>query len=155
MDTLKQALLYAILIGVFWAVVVGIKRFSHVHVPAGYNDVSNLEEFAYFRVDRTVTLPQLHVDDPICYRIDSSEDHAVNFGWIAALPGDDLAVVHGAVMVNGTACARCGRMTLPDIASLRIPAHHVWVVTDQHIADSFAIGPIPEQAIQGRLASLP
>lgn len=155
MDTLKQVVLYAILIAIFYGIVIGVKRYSHVHVPAGYGDINNLEEFASFRVDKTVTFPQLRVDDPICYRLDGSDDHAVTFGWVAALPGDDVSVAKGTLLINGMPDPKCGRLTLPDISAFRVPAQHVWVISDHHQADSFAVGPLPAMAITGRLAHLP
>jgi hypothetical protein len=155
METVKQALLYAIMIAAFYASVIAVKKYAHVHVPAGYSDINSVEDFTSYRLDKTITFPLLRVDDPVCYALDQSEDRAVTFGWVAALPGDDVAISKGAILINGVPTPKYSALGLPDTSAFRVPAQHVWVVSDHHQADSFAVGPIPAMAIHGRLAHLP
>jgi hypothetical protein len=155
MDLLKQALVYAVLIAVLYGGVIGVRHFSHVQVPNGFGDIIGFEEFASYSVDRTVTEPQLRSGDAVCYYIDGREERGLCFAWIVGLPGDDIGLSQGLPLRNGKPDGRGDRIELPDMPGLRVPAHHVWVVSDHHYSDSFALGPIPTIAIYGRLAHMP
>jgi len=155
MEFLKQALVYAILVAVLYALVIAVRHFAHVHVPSGFNDISGLEEFTSYGVDRTVTLAQLRPGDAVCYYIDGREEHSLCFAWVVGLPGDEVGVSQGTTLLNGKPTSYGDRLALPDLAGVRIPAHHLWVVSDHHYSDSFAIGPLPAIAIYGRLAHIP
>jgi hypothetical protein len=155
MDLLKQAMIYALLIALLYALVIGVRHFAHVHVPSGFSDISGLEEFSSYGVDRTVTLAQLRPGDAVCYYVDGREEASLCFGWIIALPGDEVGVSQGLPLLNGKPESHGDKLDSPDLSGVRIPAHHVWVVSDHHYSDSFALGPIPAIAIYGRLAHLP
>ncbi len=155
MDLVRQLVVYAVLVAVLYAVVIAVRHFAHVQVPNSFSDIAGLEEFTSFSVDRTVTPAQLRVGDAVCYYIDNRDDHALCFGWIAGLSGDEIGVAQGAALVNGKSNAHGDHLDLPDLPGIRVPAHHVWVVSDRHASDSFAVGPLPVAAIYGRLAHMP
>jgi hypothetical protein len=155
MDLLKQAALYAILVAMLYGVVIGVRHFARVQVPSGFSDISGLEEFTSFSVDRTVTAAQLRAGDAVCYYIDQREERGLCFAWIVGLPGDEVGVAQGATLLNGKQAPHGEHLDLPDMAGVRVPAHHLWVVSDHHLNDSFALGPIPAIAVYGRLAHMP
>ncbi len=156
MDFLRQMIIYALLVAAFWGTIAVVKAMSRVQVPSGYSDVNNLEEFTSYRVDRNVGLRQLHAGDAISYRLGKDREHEVYFGWVAGLPGDDVAVVKGELTINGKSTGHGDALTSqPNCAPLRVPANHVFVVSEHHEYDSIAYGPIPAVAIHGRLGSFP
>jgi hypothetical protein len=155
MDLFKQALVYAILVAALYAGVIGVRHFAHVHVPSGFSDVNGMEEFSSYGVDRTVTMAQLRSGDAVCYYVDGREERGLCFAWIVGLPGDEIGVSQGATLLNGKPDSHGDHLDLPDIAGLRIPAHHLWLVSDHHYNDSYALGPVPVIAIYGRLAHMP
>lgn len=155
MDFLKQLIGYALLVALFWGTVVGVKKLSRVQAPTGYTDINGLAEYTSYRIDETVTLRQYRGGDPVCYRLGSDADRAVTFGWIAGLPGDEIAIKQGAVLVNGKPAGRGSDTRQPDAGPLRVPSNHVFVLSDNHMQDSLAVGPIPAVALRGRMGSLP
>ncbi len=155
MDVLRQALWYLVLVVAFWGGVLAMKSLSRVQVPAGYADVDQLDEFASYRVDQTVTLEAWRPGDAACWRLGADAERAVNFGWIAALPGDAVQLREGHLVVNGQVCAHGNAILLPDCGPVRIPDRHVFVISDRHQGDSLAHGPLPLSALRGRLGSLP
>jgi hypothetical protein len=155
MDFLKQLLGYALLVALFWGTVVVVKKMSRVQVPSGYSDVAGLAEYTSYRVDETVTLRQYRAGDPVCYRLGNDADRAVTFAWIAGLPGDEIAIAHNVVTVNGKPAGHGSDVQRPDAGPLRVPANHVYVLSDSHQLDSVAYGPIPAVGLRGRLGSLP
>ena len=155
MGVLRQAMTYVILILLFWGVVLAIKAFSRVQVPSGYSDIANLNEFTSYRVDQTVTLSAWRPSDVACWRLGADADRAVNFGWIAALPGDQIQVHDGHLEVNGHVCPHGEVIALPDCGPVRIPDGHLYVVSDRHQNDSVAHGPLPISALRGRVGTFP
>ena len=155
MDFLKQLLGYALLVAIFWGTVVLVKKISRVQVPNGYADINGLTEYTSYRLDETVTLRQYRTGDPVCYRMGNDSDRAVTFAWIAGLPGDEVAIAQGILTVNGKPVGRGSETQSPNAGPLRVPANHVYVVSDNHQQDSVAAGPIPLAALRGRLGSLP
>lgn len=155
MNDLRQAMMYVVLVLMFWGVVLAIKSFSRVQVPSGYSDVAHLNEFTSYRVDQTVTLSAWHPGDAACWRLGADADRAVNFGWIAALPGDQIQVRDGHLEVNGHLCPLGDAIALPDCGPVRIPDRHFYVVSDRHQNDSVAHGPLPISALRGRLGAFP
>ncbi len=155
MDVLRQAMLYVVLVGLFWGSVLAMKSLSRVQVPSGYSDVDKLSEFSSYRMDQTVTLEAWHPGDAACWRLGPDEERAVNLGWIAALPGDLVQVRAGRLQVNGQACPQGDLILLPDCGPIRVPARHLFVISDRHQGDSIAHGPLPASALRGRLGSLP
>ncbi len=155
MDVLRQAIWYAVLIIAFYGVVLAMKSLSRVQVPSGYSDVENLEEFTSYRVDQTVSFNAWKPGDALCWRLGPSDEQAVNFGWVAALPGDRVQIREGHLEVNGQRSPKGAQIQLPDCGPVRIPAQHLFVINDRHQGDSVAVGPLPSSAIRGRLGSLP
>jgi hypothetical protein len=155
MDFLRQMFFYAVLIAMFWGTVILVPKLSRFQVPSGYSDVYNLTEYKSYRVDRTISLSRLQPDDAVCFRVGKTPETEINFGWIAALPGDEVEVKAGELLVNGKACKRGGNIILPDCGPLRIPANHFFVVTDCHQYDSVARGPLPAIALYGRVGDFP
>jgi hypothetical protein len=155
MGILRQAMTYVILLLVFWGAVLAMKSFSRVQVPMGYSDVANLAEFSSYRVDQTVTLTAWRPGDAACWRLGADADRAINFGWIAALPGDQIHVRDGHLEINGQRCPHGDTIELPDCGPVRIPDRHFYVISDRHQNDSVAHGPLPISALRGRLEALP
>ena len=155
MGILRQAMTYVILILVFWGAVLAIKSFSRVQVPLGYSDVANINEFTSYRVDQTVAFTAWRHGDAACWRLGADADRAINFGWIAALPGDQIQVRDGHIEVNGQLCPHGDVLQLPDCGPVQIPDRHFYVISDLHQNDSIAHGPLPISALRGRLEALP
>ncbi len=65
------------------------------------------------------------------------------FAWIVGLPGDEIGVSQGGTLVNGKPDSHGDHLDLPDLAGMRIPAHHLWLVSDHHYSDSYALGADP------------
>ena len=146
---------YVILVLVFWGAVLAMKSFSRVQVPMGYSDVANLAEFSSYRVDQTVTLTAWRPGDAACWRLGADADRAINFGWIAALPGDQIHLRDGHLEINGQRCPHGDTIELPDCGPMRVPDRHFYVISDRHQNDSVAHGPLPISALRGRLEALP
>lgn len=152
---LRQALWYAILVAAFYGVVLAMKALSRVQVPTGYGDVANLVEYTSYRLDQTVAFGSWKPGDALCWRLGPDSEQAVNFGWIAALPGDRVQVRDGHLEVNGQRTPKGDVIMLPDCGPVRVPAQHLFVINDRHQGDSIAVGPLPASALRGRLGSLP
>ena len=155
MDVLRQAILYLVLVAAFWGGVLAMKSLSRVQVPSGYADVDKLSEFTSYRMDQTVTMAAWRSGDAACWRLGPDEERAVNFGWVAALPGDQVQVRDGHLQVNGQAFPQGELILLPDCGPLRVPDRHLFLISDHHQGDSIAHGPLPISAMRGRLGSLP
>jgi hypothetical protein len=156
MDVLRQAMLYVILVAAFYGSVLAMKALSRVQVPLGYTDVHDLAEFTSYRVDQTVSFGAWRPGDAACWRLGPEDDDAVNFGWVAALPGDQVQVREGHLEVNGKPVQRGGEeIRLPDCGPIRVPDLHLYLVSDRHQRDSLAYGPLPASALRGRLDALP
>lgn len=155
MDFLRQVFFYAVLIAMFWGTVILVPKMARFQVPSGYSDVYNLAEYKSYRVDRSIPLSRLQPGDAVCFRVGKSPDTKINFGWIAALPGDEVEVKVGELLVNGKACKHGGSINLPDCGPVRIPVNYFFVVTDLHQYDSIARGPLPAIALYGRVGEFP
>jgi hypothetical protein len=155
MELFRQAVLYLVLVGAFYGGVLAMKSLARVQVPSGYNDVRDLVEYGSYRVDGTVPLTGWRPGDAVCWRLGPDADQAVNFGWIAGLPGDRVQVQGGHLVVNGHPFQRGETILLPDCGPVVVPASHVFVLNDRHQGDSIGQGPLPVSALRGRLESLP
>jgi hypothetical protein len=155
MDVIKHYLSYAVLIAIFWAAVIIVPKCSRVTVPENYNDIAGMEPYTGYTLDTSVTLAQLRRDDAICFRLGASDDKRINFGWIAALPGDQVSIVAGFVHVNGEKAKRGGEVNLPSLQPLVVPANFLYVISESHQFDSVAEGPLPAIALRGRIEHLP
>lgn len=155
MDVLRQAMMYVILVAAFYGVVLAMKALSRVQVPSGYTDVENLAEYTSYRLDQTVSFNAWKPGDALCWRLGPEADRAVNFGWVAALPGDRVQIRDGHLEVNGQRNPKGESIRLPDCGPVRVPDRHLFVINDRHQGDSIAVGPLPASALRGRLDSLP
>ncbi len=155
MDILRQAMMYVILVAVFYGAVLAMKALSRVQVPSGYTDVENLKEFTSYRLDQTVAFGAWKPGDALCWRLGPEEEQAVNFGWVVGLPGDRVQVREGTLEVNGQRSPKGKHILLPDCGPIRVPAQHLFVINDGHLSDSIAVGPLPSSALRGRIGSLP
>lgn len=155
MEVLRQAMMYVILVAAFYGVVLAMKALSRVQVPSGYTDVENLAEYTSYRLDQTVAFSAWKPGDALCWRLGPEAEQAVNFGWVAGLPGDRVQVRDGHLEVNGQRNSRGEQIQLPDCGPIRVPAQHLFVINDLHQGDSIAVGPLPSSALRGRMGSLP
>ncbi len=155
MQWIRQLISYAITIGIIVALVNIVPRFARLRVAEGYNDIDKLEPERSLNADTGVAFGSLAIGDPIAYRLGDQDGKELCVGWIAAMPGDDVAIRDKAVMVNGKKAAGGPVEDAPPRASVMIPAGHCYVVSTHHLLDSVAYGPIPAAAIRARLSSLP
>lgn len=155
MQWIRQLISYALTIGVILALVTIIPRCSRLRVAPEYNDIDKLETEQSLIADTGVHFSALAVGDPVAYRLGDQETTALALGWIAALPGDEVAISGKAVMVNGKKAAHGDSLDLPDRGPVMIPTGHCFVVSDHHLLDSVAYGPLPASAIRGHLRNLP
>jgi hypothetical protein len=155
MDVVKHYLTYVVLIALFYATVVTVPKCSRERVPPDYTDIEGIEPYHSYRVDESVPLRALAVGDGICYRIGEDRDQGRCFGWIAALPGDQVGLVDGEVVVNGKSFPRAAKVQVPNAAPITVPDNHFYVVTSNHQTDSVALGPLPAISYRGRIGDLP
>jgi Signal peptidase, peptidase S26 len=155
MEFLRQLLLYGILIIVFWGGIVLMKSLARVDVPLGYSDVRDLPEFTSYRADQTVRFANYQIGDGVCFRLGTEEDLAINFGWVAGLPGDSVSVANGQLLINGNPAVHGEVVPLSNCGPIQIPRDHLFIVTDQHQRDSVKYGSLPASALIGRIGRLP
>ena len=155
MEWIRQLLSYAITIAIIIALVVIVPRFARLRVAPNYNDIEHLVVEQSLNADTGVAFASLAIGDPIAYRLGDQEGKELCVGWIAALPGDEVAVRDKSVMVNGKKAGGGAVEDAPPRAPVMIPAGHCYVVSSFHQLDSVAYGPIPAAAIRARLSSLP
>lgn len=155
MEWIRKSLSYAITIGVIIALVTIVPRFARLRVADGYTDIDGLEVERSLNADTGVAFGSLAVGDPIAYRLSDQDGKNLCVGWIAAMPGDEVALRDKLVMVNGKKAVGGPIEDAPPRAPVMIPAGHCYVVSSHHQLDSVAYGPIPAAAIRARLSSLP
>ncbi len=132
-----------------------MKSMARITVPLGYTDVRDLPEFTSYRADQTVHFANYQVGDGVCYRLGAHEDLIVNFGWVAGLPGDSVAISNGQLFINGKTAVRGDAISIPDCGPIPIPRDHLFIVSDQHQRDSIRYGAVPASALRGRIGELP
>ncbi|MBA3685433.1 MAG: S26 family signal peptidase [Planctomycetes bacterium] len=157
LDTIKSlafyALLLALILGCAWMVP---RFFTTVAIPAGYVEIDGLQELASKRIDKTAKIGNYARGQGVCYRLGSDSSAEARFAYVAALPGDQIAVRDGKLVVNGTVFARAPADHLLSTAGPTVvPAGHLFVVTNTHESDSFRQGPIPAAALYGRIEEFP
>jgi Signal peptidase, peptidase S26 len=155
MDFQRQLVTYSLFLAFGFAAFLLISTWGSFSARPGYDDVNDIPEGKSYTVDQSVRINNLRPADAVCYKLGSGEDDQVNFGWVAALPGDQLSIVNGNIHVNGKAIGRGGNVTINDCAAVTIPAHHVFIVSDLHQRDSLAVGPLPAAALIGRINKFP
>ena len=160
MELLKQLITYAVLAAIICAGVIWIPRLtSRVQVPPDYQEITvpDVEHYPSYSYRALDSVSGLHPGDAVAYRVSTSEGSLGNaFGWVAAVPGDEVRFIKGKVVVNGKEVSVSGPLgERPDLGPLVIPENHVYVVTTMHTTDSVVRGPLPLSALRGRLESFP
>lgn len=155
MDLVWHWLTYACLIALLVAAAMVIPRCQRVRPGDDYRDIENLDTTESIALDTTVRLHAYDRGDAVCYQLGDDEPLDRLFGWVAGRPGDEVAIVGGALIVNGEAAAHGGSLNLPAAGPIRVPTDHLFIVSDRHRFDSIAHGPIPGRALRGRVADLP
>jgi hypothetical protein len=95
MEFQRQLVMYAVLLVLGFASYVLISSWGSFSVRPGYDEVNGLTEGTSYTVDQTVSLKNLQIGDAVCYKLGDHDDDRVNFGWVAALPGDQLSITNG------------------------------------------------------------
>jgi hypothetical protein len=160
MELLKQLLTYAVLVVILGAALVYIPKLtSRVQVPPDYSEVTvpDVEHYPSYSYQVLDSVSALHQGEAVCYRVANAEGAANGngFGWVAGLPGDEVRLVGGKLMVNGKPSSTSGSYDHPDLGPLLVPDGHVFVVTTLHSTDSLVRGPMPLSSLRGRLESFP
>jgi hypothetical protein len=157
MDTIKNLIIYAVLIVLLWVAVVVIRRYAvRVQVPADYIEVQipDVEHYPTYALSHLPFSAYSH-GDAVAYRTPENSQHGTAFGWVLALPGDTVSISDGTLSVNGKPDIRFTSLGRPDLPPLPIPANFAFVVTSAHLTDSLVRGPLPAVAILGRLENFP
>jgi hypothetical protein len=157
MQWIRQLISYGLTLAAIIALVTVVPRCSRLRVEPEYNDIDKLNIDESITADSGASLASLAIGDAIAFRLGDQAGGTgqLCLGWIAALPGDEVAISDQAVFVNGSKTTHGDLLTLPDRAPTMIPAGHCFVVSDHHQFDSLAYGPLPAAAICGKLRSLP
>jgi hypothetical protein len=158
MDLLKQLLVYVFVIAVLYAGIALMPRLSRVQMPFDYTeiDIPHVEDYKSYSLDKRATVAMLRQGDAVCYQVSRGESAASNgFGWVVGVPGDRVQFSKGEVLVNEKATKLSGPVHLPDAGPIVVPENHVYVVTNLHQTDSVARGPLPADALRGRVGDFP
>ena len=150
MNWLRTLISYGITLAIIIALVTIVPRFARQRVHPDYNDIANLEVDRSLSTDKGFAFNRLAKGDAIIYRIGDQDTNAVCIGWVAAVAGEEVAIVGGKV-IGGGKTAPGDVVDQPDRAPIRIPAGHVFVTSSRHQLDSLAYGPIPAAAYRGKI----
>ncbi len=123
---------------------------NRVQVPPDFEDIGGLTPMTGV----WLTPPPYLAGDVIAYRIgDGPED--VSFGFVAALPGNEVRITGGELLVDGNEAANWkewgGYRGIHDVGPLTIPANHLYVISRQHMHDSLSQGAIGPDVIIGKV----
>src|SRR3954447_15477855 len=116
MELLKQLLTYVVVIGLIVFGSIWIPRLtSRVQVPPDYAEivVPDIEHYPSYSYEKLKTVDGLKTGDAVCYILPTTEGGPGNgngFGWVAGVPGDEVRVVAGQLLVNGKASTTAGPM---------------------------------------------
>lgn len=155
MDILKQLLVYALLAAGLWAAITYLPRLQRVAPEVNYYDIDGMKPYEAGYFLEPVTPAQLKTGDAVCFALGNSREKSALFGWIAGLPGQQVAIVKGKVEVDGKPAHPHTTLSLPDCGPFAVPAGHAFVVSSNHRYDSLANGPLPLTTIRGRIEELP
>jgi hypothetical protein len=150
MNWLRSLISYGITLGIIIALVTIVPRFSRQRVHPDYSDITNLAVDHSLSTDKGFAFSRLAKGDAIVYRLGNQETQAVCIGWVAAVAGEEVAVVGGKLIAGGKA-APGEAIEQPDRAPILVPAGHVFVTSSRHQLDSLAYGPIPAAAYRGKI----
>jgi hypothetical protein len=150
MTWLHTLISYGITLAIIIALVTIVPRFARQRVQPNYSDITNLEVDRSLSTDKGFPFHRLVHGDAIIYRLGEQETNAVCIGWVAAVAGDEVALIGGKV-IGGGRPAPGEAVDQPDRAPIRIAAGHVFVTSSRHQLDSIAYGPIPAAAYRGKI----
>lgn len=150
---IRQAVIYLILTAVVWGLATYVPRhLARVQIAEGYEDVKGLTAFSSYGVDRGVRMGQWRIGDALAFRANASmAESDMKLGYVAALPGDEIAMSGGMLLVNGRKVEGWEKSRIDELGPLVVPAGHLWVRSDMHVYDSVALGPIPSSWLHGRI----
>jgi hypothetical protein len=157
LDTIKSLAIYALLLALVLGCAWMVPRFfTTVAIPAGYVEIDGLQELSSKRIDKTAKIGDYGRGQGVCYRLGSDASEDARFAWVAGVPGDEIAMRDGKLLVNGDVFKQApADPLLPNGGPAVVPAGHLFVVTNTHESDSFRNGPIPAAALHGRIAEFP
>ncbi len=157
MQWIRQFISYGLTLGAIIALVTIIPRCSRLRVTPEFTDIDKLNVDESLNADNGARLSSCAIGDAIAFQMGNSAGGAgeLSLGWIAAMPGDEVAIRDKAVFVNGSKTAHGDAVSLPDRAPTMVPAGHCFVISDHHQFDSLAYGPLPASALRGKLRNLP
>jgi signal peptidase I len=141
----------AVIIALSWG-IAQIPRCSRAVANHDYRDVTAVPAFEGRWYDGTVTIEQLRRDDLIVFTRGTEQSVRYLFAYVGGLPGDQVEVRDGNLLINGRSVERgaLGKQN-PDRLPFIVPAGHVYILSDAHIHDSIAHGPLPRAALLGRV----
>jgi hypothetical protein len=155
MDIIKYWVGYGLLIAALWAAITYIPRFQRATPEYGYQDIAGLERYASGKVVDAERLTRLKVGDAVCFSTGSKKEFQVLFGWVAAMPGQVVALQNQKVIVDGKPTATPhDAMSVPDLPGSVVPRGHVFIISTSHQYDSIANGMIPLGALRGTVDDL-
>ena len=124
---------------------------NRVRTPIDYDhEVGDLESGKLYWLAK----PPFKIGALVAHQI-GADTEKIGFGRIVAVAGDVVELKGDRLLVGGnpvvgwrTAGVYNG---LPALGPVRIPAHHVFIISDGHRSDSIARGPIAVEAVLGRV----
>ncbi len=148
----KSYIVPAAMLVVLYIAINYARSFSQVTVPSNYREIQALSGRDAVRLNPQIGLPQLRSGDLISFRLGGDGDRQEAFGYVAGLPGDQVAIDdEGRLLVNDTVFAMGSPVHHASARpAIIIPAEHIYVWTDMHQQDSLRLGPIPAQMLIGR-----
>lgn len=148
---IRGQLPWVILIALVVAGMVLVPKLARATPDVDYDDFHDVDLRQSLSVDASVTLRQYRSGDILMYRTEAEGTGSVCLAYVAALPGEEVAIRDGVLLVNDRAVDLTGLPRgLPDRATVAVPRDHLWVVSHGHDFDSFACGPIPLGVVLGR-----
>lgn len=150
-QALRSLIWFAVLTAV---VVVAATRLpellNRVQVPADYDDQAGLVPMTGV----WLAPPPCRAGDVVAYRYGDGPDQ-VGFGVVRGLPGDQVRVVGGALLVGDEEVAGLRDLGMyrgiHDIGPATVPRGHLFVVSSGHRRDSFALGMIGPDQVLGKV----
>ena len=148
----KSYIAPAAMLVVLYLAINYARTFSQVTVPNAYREIRELSGRDAVRLNPLIGLPQLRPGDLIAFRLGGDGQRQEAFGYVAALPGDRVAIDDdGRLLVNDDPFTMGSPVNHTSARpAIIIPAEHIYVWTDMHQQDSLRLGPIPAQMLIGR-----
>ncbi len=152
---IKTVLGYGLLLIALWAGVTYLPRFLNTAVvPTNYDDVEGLKDTESYWLDAQVSPAAYAAGDALAFNFGTDKEQT-RFAWVAATPGQQVAIVNGKLIVDGQPAGKGTKLPRPNQGPIIVPEHHLYVVSDNHRFDSLSAGPIPMAAVLGRIGALP